>query len=143
VNVTQFELGWLAGIIDGEGSILIVKRGPTYVPEVKMSNTSKLLIDTYCEILDRLEISYHCYGKHKPGNRKYQWTVAISGRPRVNKCLLLLQDLIIARRRQAEKVLLWIELRGLDLRGPYTEEQLKLRDVLRKLNQRGLAGSEM
>jgi hypothetical protein len=31
-SVTQFELGWLAGIIDGEGSITVCKRGPTYVP---------------------------------------------------------------------------------------------------------------
>ena len=143
MNVTQFELGWLAGIIDGEGSILIVKRGPTYVPEVKMTNTSKVLIDSYCDILDRLDISYHCYGKHKAGNRKYQWTVAVSGRPRVNKCLLAIQDLVIAKRRQAEKVLEWIELRGLDLRGPYTAEQLNLRDELRKLNARGRSGSEI
>jgi hypothetical protein len=143
VKVSQFELGWLAGIIDGEGSILIVKRGPTYVPEVKMSNTSKALIDAYCDILDRLDISYHCYGTHKAGNRKYQWAVAVSGRPRVNKFLLIIQDLIIARRKQAEKVLQWIELRGLDLRGPYTVEQLNLRDELRKLNARGRAGSEV
>jgi hypothetical protein len=27
-DVSQLELGWLAGIIDGEGSISVVKRGP-------------------------------------------------------------------------------------------------------------------
>jgi|688.fasta_scaffold10401_3 hypothetical protein len=142
MSCSQFELGWLAGIIDGEGSISIVKRGPTYVPQVKMANTSKKLVDKYCEILDKLDISYHCYGKQKEGNRKYQWEVSVDGRPRVFKFVSLLQDLLVSKQRQAETVLEWIESRGLDLRGPYTEQQLQLINNIKQLNGRGREFSE-
>jgi hypothetical protein len=142
MNCSQFELGWLAGIVDGEGSITIVKRAKSFVPQVKMSNTSKKLIDKYCEILDKLDISYQCYGKHKEGNRKYQWDVSVDGRPRVLKFILLLQDLLVAKQKQAQKVLEWIESRGLDLRGPYTEQQLQIINDIRKLNGRGREFSE-
>jgi hypothetical protein len=141
-KVTQFELGWLAGIIDGEGSITVCKRGPTYVPTLKMSNTSKILIEKYCDILDRLDISYKCYGAQKEGNRKYQWTVCVDGRPRVYKALNAIQDLLVAKQKQAAKVAEWIESRGLDLRGAYTEQQLTIINDIRKLNGRGREFSE-
>jgi hypothetical protein len=142
MECSQLELGWLAGIIDGEGSITVVKRGPTFVPCVKMSNTSKLLIDKYCSLLDKLDISYHCYGRQKEGNRKYQWEVSVEGRPRVFKFVTLLQDILIAKKSQAEKTLEWIESRGLDLRGPYTEHQLQIIKDIRNLNGRGREFSE-
>lgn len=142
MKVSQLELGWLAGIIDGEGSITIVKRGQTFVPTVKMSNTSKKLIDKYCEILDLLNISYKCYGRQKQGNRKYQWEVCVDGRPRVMQFLLIIQDSLISKQTQAEKVLNWIELRGVNLRGPYTEQQYNLINDIRKLNGRGSEFSE-
>jgi hypothetical protein len=141
-SVTQFELGWLAGIIDGEGSITVCKRGPTYVPTIKMSNTSKVLVEKYCEILDRLGITHKCYGKQTKGNRKYQWEVCIDGRPRVYKALSIVQDLLIAKQKQAIKVGEWIESRGLDLRGPYTENQLDIIKNIRELNGRGREFSE-
>lgn len=141
-SITQFELGWLAGIIDGEGSITVCKRGPTYVPTIKMANTSKVLVDKYCELLDKLDISYQCYGRHKQGNRKYQWDVCIDGRPRVYKALSAIQDLLIAKQKQAAKAVEWIESRGLDLRGPYTEEQLDIIKNIRQLNGRGREFSE-
>jgi hypothetical protein len=143
MGCSQLELGWLAGIIDGEGSITIVKRGPTFVPQVKMTNTSKKLIEKYCEILDKLEISYHCYGRQKEGNRKYQWEVSVDGRPRVFKFVSLIQDILIAKKTQAEKTLEWIESRGLDLRGPYTELQKQIIVDIRYLNGRGREFSEV
>jgi hypothetical protein len=141
-EVTQFELGWLAGIIDGEGSITVCKRGPTYVPTLKMTNTSKILVEKYCEILEKLDISYKCYGKQKEGNRKYQWDVCVDGRPRVYKALIAIQDLLVAKQKQAAKVVEWIESRGLDLRGAYTEQQLNIIKDIRQLNGRGREFSE-
>ena len=143
ISVTQFELGWLAGIIDGEGSITVCKRGPTYVPTIKMANTSKVLVEKYCEILDGLDISHKCYGKQKNGNCKYQWEVCIDGRPRVHKALSIVQNLLIAKQKQATKVGEWIESRGLDLRGPYTENQLNIIKNIRELNGRGREFSEV
>jgi hypothetical protein len=142
-SVTQFELGWLAGIIDGEGSITVCKRGSTYVPTIKMSNTSKVLVEKYCDILDGLDITYKCYGIQKKGNRKYQWEVCIDGRPRVYKAMSIVQHLLIAKQKQAVKVVEWIESRGLDLRGSYTEHQLNIIKDIRQLNGRGREFSEV
>ena len=141
-ETSQLELGWLAGIIDGEGSVTVVKRGQCFVPVLKMTNTSKKLIDKYCEILDKLDISYQCYGRQKHGNRKYQWEVCVEGRPRVFKALQLIKGLLVAKETQAEKVIQWIESRGVNLRGSYTEEQLQLVTDIRKLNGRGREFSE-
>lgn len=142
MSISQLELGWFVGIIDGEGSITIRKQGPTFTPTIKMCNTSKKLIDKYCELLDKMEVSYHCYGRQKDGDRKYQWEVSVNGRPRVLKLLLLIADSLVSKQQQAFKVLEWIESRGLDLRGKYTEEQIKLISDIRNLNGRGKAFSE-
>lgn len=142
MKISDFNAGWLAGIIDGEGSITICKRGPTYVPQITMENTSKALVDKYCEILEQLDISYNVSGRQKDGNRKYQWKVDISGRPRVYKAIMAIQGLLVSKKRQAEKVLNWIESRGIDLRGAYTDSQLTLITQIRELNGRGRAYSE-
>ncbi len=142
MKVSQYDIGWLAGIIDGEGSITICKRGPTFVPHIAMENTSKLLVDKFCEILDGLDISYCVSGRQKDGNRKYQWKVEISGRPRVYKMIMSIQDFLVSKRKQAAKVLEWIEMRGIDLRGKYTDKQLTLITQIRELNGRGRAYSE-
>lgn len=140
--VTHLELGWLCGIIDGEGSIVIVKRGTTYVPSVKMSNTSKLLVDKFCDILDRLDISHSTYGKQKEGNRKYQWEVNIDGGKRTLKLLLLIKDLLVCKQKQAYKVIEWIESRSENRRKPYSDIELQLRNDVMKLNARGILASE-
>lgn len=142
MNISQLELGWFVGIIDGEGTISIRKQGKTYTPTIKMSNTSKKLIDKFCDLLDKMEVSYHCYGGQREGNRKYKWEVSVTGRPRVLKLLSLIVDSLVSKQRQAEKVMLWIESRGLDLRGKYTENQMKIISDIRFLNGRGKAFSE-
>ena len=68
--VTQLELGWFAGIIDGEGSILICKK------------------------------------------------------------------------KQAFKVMEWIESRKINKRNPYSDSELKLRTDVMTLNARGSNASE-
>ena len=140
--VTQLELGWLAGIIDGEGSVLILKRGNLYIPSVKMANTSKVLIEKFCDILDRLDVSYSCYGKHKPGNRKYQWEVNIDGGKRVMSLLLQIQDILVYKQKQAFKVMEWIESRKINKRRYYSDAELQLKDDVKLMNARGRSASE-
>jgi hypothetical protein len=142
VKASPFDIGWVAGILDGEGMVTISKRATSYVPVVRVSNTSKALIDRFCDIMDMMEISYCCYGKHKAGNRKYQWDVCIDGRPRVYKLLSLLKDHLVAKRQQANNVFEWIESRGMDLRGAYTDDQMALIQKTRDLNGRGRQFSE-
>lgn len=142
MTVTQLEIGWLAGVIDGEGSILIVKRGTLFTPSVKMANTSKVLIEKFCNILDRLDISYNCYGTQKKGNRKYQWEVSIDGGKRVMNLLLQIQDILVCKQKQAFKVMEWIESRKINKRKYYSDSELQLRADVMTLNARGRIASE-
>lgn len=43
--MNQQEVAYLAGIIDGEGTISFMKRGNNYFPTVSIANTSKELMD--------------------------------------------------------------------------------------------------
>ena len=66
------EIAYLAGIIDGEGTISFLKRGESYIPQVSIANTSKKLMEwcktvvgengTVCRKAPRLphhSLSYH------------------------------------------------------------------------------------
>ena len=121
---------------------MIVKRGPTFGPVISMTNTCKILVDKYCEILDGLEVSYIRCGRQLPGNRKYHWVVQVAGRPRVSKMLGILSGLLVAKKQQALKANEWLASRALNIRVPYTEEQHSLVIDLKKLNGRGREFSE-
>jgi len=56
-NTTEAKIAWLAGIIDGEGSI-IVNSGRQLLNRITLTNTDKELLQECIYILDALEISY-------------------------------------------------------------------------------------
>ena len=41
----DIELGWLIGIVEGEGSISLEKDGTRYNPEIHVTNTNLLIIE--------------------------------------------------------------------------------------------------
>ena len=41
----KHEISYLAGIIDGEGTVSFMKRGENYFPTVTIANTSRKLLD--------------------------------------------------------------------------------------------------
>lgn len=55
-------LGYLAGIIDGEGTITNSKKGNR---RVVIYNTDQSIIDVTCEVLDMLEIEFKVYKRQK------------------------------------------------------------------------------
>jgi hypothetical protein len=75
-TVSDFEIGWMAGIIEGEGSIVLQihkRKGRSQqlrvTPRIIVTNSDVNLIDKYIDILKRLNVGR--YVRHtKPNNRR-------------------------------------------------------------------------
>ena len=109
-KVTDIDMGWLCGMIDGEGSIFVAVRQPTKkcpgghpTPFVGLYNTNELALDRSVRILEALEVGHWVSRPRsaQPGNRKIlpvidgrvvtnrkpSWRLYISGLKRVGKIL--------------------------------------------------------
>lgn len=133
----SLSLAWLAGILDGEGHITILKRTSYYVPSVGICNTNPVLINRVTEILDSEGIEY-CVSlqeRRKQANSKPAWYVMSQGKPRVLKYLGIVMPFLVAKAPQAELVLKWSLFEG--RRRNLTEEDMDMVGQIRALNHRG------
>lgn len=83
---------WLAGIIDGEGSVQDQKqKGRSHVRSVRIVNTDERLLASVEDALARLGVSFKRYDRSERARlgRKPIFDIVVSGRPN----LLLLADL--------------------------------------------------
>ena len=110
VNVR--DVCWLAGFLDADGNISIVKRTSYLVAVVGFTNTNKRIIDNVMRILDALGVGYnlHYQDRGKRLNAKPAWTIKCESKPRVAKLLNLLRDDLVGKQEQADLVLKWCEL---------------------------------
>lgn len=101
-QVTDFEFGWLSGIIDGEGCFTMSKgsRG-SYNVGFKLVNTNLEIISKFCEILRKLRIEYHIYDAHRSGNQRPAKRVEINGPEKLRKALEILLPYLMAKKEQA------------------------------------------
>lgn len=82
-GVAEWEMGWLAGIIDGEGCVGIkIRESKKYAGQwwacVQIGNTSRKIIDKIEEILRRLDVDFTESFTH-PKNKKWSdsWSVRV------------------------------------------------------------------
>lgn len=146
----QFELGWIIGAIDGEGTITMNKgnkSGTYFKPSIQVANTDEAFIIRMAECLDRLDIPYFI-GSQFPSLRgiKYRkvWSLCIQGYKRVQRALTILRpELFATKSKQARLV---SELVNRRLATPMThrnqhrefsERELELLAQLRECNRRG------
>ena len=133
--LTDTEAAYLAGIIDGEGSITVATATSGSSVSVGVKNTNKVLIDWLCE-------RYPCkiaYGG-PVGKCKEWWIWSIRGQ-RVRPPLEAAMPYLLLKRRQAEIALTLISI-SLQRRGrAFSPELAKRRQELfaeiRELNRRG------
>jgi hypothetical protein len=127
--VSEAEMGWLAGIIDGEGTIVLFvgfrKGGKlnTASPQVIIGNTEKVMIEKVADIYGRLGVGVHIY-HHEPKSAcgvpgrvlskyKTMYHASVVGFQRTQKLLTVISPyLITVKRQKAEAVLRFIEQRG-------------------------------
>lgn len=143
-SISSFEFGWFCGIIDGEGCIGLWSRGGSrkdeYKPGIRMTNTDKNIIDAFCSVLDRLNVSYHIT-TYKPRSEttKGYWTVTIEGFKRLKNILPIIKDALICKRSQANLVWEWVQSRDAKWhRSAYSSRELEIPKLLAELNHRGV-----
>lgn len=102
----NFEVAWLAGIWDGEGSIGVKQTTgrSSFSPRVSMVNTNPAILNRVCDILDGAGIGYHMNEKGEggfPGSRKQCWTIQVGTMSGAFKFLSLIGDHLVGKKEQA------------------------------------------
>jgi hypothetical protein len=129
LNVDDAELGWLGGIIDGEGTVVlyvsITKDQKLYgaYPQVTIGNTEKVMIDKVADIINRLGIGVHVSHREPkgpcgvPGNVKSKYKTlhlaSVVGYKRAGKLLEVIAPyLVTSKKERAELMIEYIRSRS-------------------------------
>ena len=115
--LTEAELGWLAGIWDGEGSITMFRhyekgRENHFIPVICVVNTCHSIINHVVRLLDRAGIRLRVAIQHKADGKIAQsYQVMTSKHSIIKKFLMLLTPYLIGKRPQAELLARFVDAR--------------------------------
>lgn len=140
-ELTQTEVAYLAGILDGEGSISILKmrmkrKSATYwhyALQIRIASTHLPLIEWICDLVGG-RIYEQTYVTRVQGNRKRAQHWHIGGRADVAAFLRLVRPYLIVKAEQAD---LALEFSGLG-REFVPSVRAGLRERMRGLNLKGI-----
>lgn len=139
----DFKIGWLASMIDGEGSIsltlqIIKGKPPYFVPNICISGTNKESIQRSIDFLKDIDIAYYVFTSTRKGtkmsiNPKSQSnkdcsTIRIWGMKRANKLLKIITPYLTEKKSRAECVLAYSNRRI-----EKYENMMKVRGTMGKL----------
>lgn len=149
------EIGWLSGIVDGEGSIGIrrcMKKGKyiSYTPFIQVTNCDFILLDRIKEILDYYGIDYTF--TIRKDDRELKWRnsghIAIGNYEGSVRFLKLIMPFLISKKRHAEILLEYcnyrqtIKHREQRIKGKfiktYDGREIIAYEELHKINHKGL-----
>lgn len=125
LDVTDVEIGWLAGIIDGEGTIAFsVYSAPRYrdirvKPQIIVTNTDRPLIERVSQIMGRLGVGAHFQTReqrHPEGFKAVRYrplhVVNVSGFKRTLRLLpFIIPYLVTSKKEKGELVLRYMQQR--------------------------------
>ena len=153
LSLDERELYYLGGLIDGEGSIMLVHTGTAngihpkrpIVPQVKVSNTDPIIVQFLVDMFVKLGAKPWIETRSQRKNWNTAYTVLVSGIKKTNKVLSVLQHYLLAKRTHAQLVLEFNKIRIENREGlhyylgyPYGDEELRIFEQLKILNHRGL-----
>lgn len=143
-QMTPYQIGYLAGIVDGEGTISIHRVHPTgrdgqfrYQPIMSIAGTDIRLSEYLNATLDATQNS-HIRRRNRP-EHKPQMVTGWYGY-RCYPIIKLVEPHLLIKREQAQIVMRYIESRA-EMPGyqlPYTDEQHELYGRIRQLNLKGI-----
>lgn len=116
-QATQAEVGWLAGIIDGEGHIGISlqnrKVSRSVSVDLQIVNTDEALIEKVVSILRKLGVNPYIRERvHQKASWSTNWIVSLRKFAHVHKILIATRDMLTGlKREKADMVLALIESR--------------------------------
>lgn len=167
--VTDFEIGWLAGIVDGEGTVAFSvyprqERGKILQevrvkPQVIITNTDKALVERAADIFKRCQVGTHIehriqHGRGFATTKSYRplFVANACGFKRTKAALELLTPYLVSKQHKANLVLRYIAQReqklsiqwpGRSRPCPVDAEDLRLiRDILLYSAEHSIKGSK-
>jgi len=155
-RLSNTELAYLAGIIDGEGSLILERRLKDkkkypgyhcYTPLIMVTNTNKEMLLWVAEKFSRYsKTTVKVYNKNPPSyaglNRKQAYYVVITGF-KLRSILTNLMPYLICKREQAQLLIKWVKQREhlqycLNERRPYGAFEEEIKQKISILNKRGV-----
>jgi len=146
----HYDLAWLAGLIDGEGSFNLNKRftkkSKSFVPRIYICNTNPIIIEECENILKDAGIAYYI-SKRDPIKTAHsaRFDLIIAGFKRCNNALNILLPHLRGKKPVAEVMAEFIKVRmekykKHHTRGKshYTEKELSMHRQMQILNATGL-----
>jgi len=147
MNLTETEKAYLAGIIDGEGSICITRKKQcsshkytTYQPYIEITNLNKDLIDY---ISSKIPYAFKFTRPRTRINSRWRdaYTVQVTGLTHIIELLEQIKPYLIVKRQHAEVMIEYCKsrLRHCFANGKeksYTEREIQLYKKLRTLNSK-------
>ena len=142
----SFDIGWLVGIIDGEGCFTLnVKNtslGKGYYPTVQITNTNDAIIKKAADVFRELGIAPYIYTR-MPKTGKVYFRLEVAGLKRVKRFMDVFGPLFECRRHQCDTLRKYVDLRlSKTSHAPLTEAEHRLADELKQANNRTRESSE-
>lgn len=152
--LTERQLGWLAGIWDGEGSITVFKYAEKngaikYCPTICAVNTDLTIINEVQKLADLLGINFHLMERKIPKSKRDKHSISYQLITRkmsyIKKFLEIITPYLISKKAQAELVLRFVNKRlakleinkGSNAKSRYSEDEIEISKNIRELNKRG------
>lgn len=146
-RLSDFERGWIAGLIDGDGSIALnfVKRKRKYhyrhdfslLPSIRITNNNLELLEVLKKTIGGGICIQRASAKNKKWKDFYHWTLV--GIFRIKSLLKQVLPDLIVRRPQAELILKYCTSRIKRLKGkpraPYSKDEIELVHKMEVLNR--------
>lgn len=139
MNIDRADLGYLAGMIDGEGMIGIYRQPHGTMTRISISNTNPIIIKRVSGILESLGVKHGVYLVNKSkGNRKDMWDVIASSQKSCRQILEAVMPYIHGKKSQAQLLLDYVISRdGKKAWKGLTPEEAAMFSTSRTLNKRG------
>jgi hypothetical protein len=143
VTISAFDLGWLIGIIDGEGSFWIGKSPVAMTPVVEIVNTNFTIINKLQHLFKMLDIGCHVYIPSRNSGQKEYKKLEIKGMKRLKKFFDILMPYFECRFEQANLLRDFVELRlSKTCKDQYGSDENSIYCMLRAVNKCGVGTSE-
>lgn len=128
---TEAELGWFAGIWEGEGCIILAKHTnkKDFYTKASITNTDLTLLEKSIEILLNCGLEWHLRLKKTYSDKhKQAYSLECSSRPTLRHSLITFIPYMYGQKKtKAEEVLDFINMRrGKGPGHPYTPEELAI-----------------
>jgi hypothetical protein len=163
-HVREVELAWLAGIIDGEGTITLERSGKRRLsgvmglaPKIIIANSDQVIIQRVVNLMQLIGANPHIKsqeagyarpmadGSRTVTRRKTMYWVVVSGLAKSKRVLVPILPHLIGKSAQARIILDFVEIRGDSAKAkgkPYGEAELNMLEQIRALNFRGTSETE-